>query len=192
MSEWEPYGPPEANVLQLRVSLADFEPVVWRRVLVPETIALPKLHRVIQQLMLWWNYHTHTFEIGDVQFGQPELDEDDDFNWRNERGVKVAQLVPVGGSLKYSYDFGDNWKLLIEVEAAFPVQFALKHPVCCDGQFAAPPEDVGGTGGFRQFLDALADSSDEEHENYVVWSGGNYDFSRCDLAEINARLQQNP
>ncbi len=192
MSEWDPYGPPKANVLQLRVSLTDFEPVVWRRVLVPETIALPKLHRVIQQLMLWWNYHMHTFEIGDEEFGQPELDEDDDFNWRNERGVKIAQVIPVGSALKYSYDFGDNWELLIEVEAAFAVQFALKHPVCIDGAFAAPPEDVGGTGGFRQFLDALADPSDEEHENYVEWSGGNYDFSRCDLAEINARLQQTP
>jgi hypothetical protein len=174
------------------VSLTDFEPVVWRRVLVPDTIALPKLHRVIQQLMLWWDYHMHIFEVGDVRYGQPELDEDDDFNWRNERGVKIAQIVPVGSSFKYSYDFGDNWKLLIEVEAAFPVQFALKHPVCSGGEFAAPPEDVGGVGRFRQFLDALKDPNDEEHENYVHWSGGNYDFSRCDLAEINARLQQTP
>ncbi len=115
-------------MLQLRVSLTDFEPVVWRRVLVPDTIALPKLHRVMQQVMLWWNYHMHTFEIGDVQYGQPELDEDDDFNWRNERGVKIAGLVPVGSSLEYSYDFGDNWELLIEVEAASRSSSPLSTP----------------------------------------------------------------
>ncbi len=190
MEEWEPYGPPVANVLQLRVSLKDFEPVVWRRVLVPDSIALPKLHRVIQELMLWWNYHLHVFEINGEEFGQPEFDEDGDFDWRNERGVKVAPLVRVGGSLKYSYDFGDNWRLLIEVEKAFPVRTVLKHAVCVGAEYSAPPEDVGGVGGFQQFLDALGNPEDEEHDNYVEWSGGNYDFSRVDLAEINARLQQ--
>ncbi|MEO9181406.1 MAG: plasmid pRiA4b ORF-3 family protein, partial [Acidimicrobiales bacterium] len=68
----------------------------------------------------------------------------------------------------------------------------LKHAVCVGGEHAAPPEDVGGISGFGRFLEALADPTDEERESYIEWSGGNYDFSRCDLAEINARLQQTP
>ena len=190
MSEWDPHGPTVANVLQLRVSLVEFEPLVWRRVLVPDSIALPKLHRVIQELMLWWDYHLHVFEIGDEVFGQPELDEDEDFNWRNERGVKVASRLRVGDSLEYTYDFGDNWHLRVELEAVLGVRTRLKHAVCVAGEHAAPPEDAGGVGGFREFLDALADPRNDEHENYVEWSGGNYDFESLDLAEINARLQQ--
>ncbi|OYV64446.1 MAG: hypothetical protein B7X07_06390 [Actinobacteria bacterium 21-64-8] len=190
MEDWDPFGPFIANVLQLKVTLLDFEPIVWRRVLVPDSIALPKLHRVIQQLMLWWEYHLHLFTIDGVEFGQPEMDDLDDFEWRNERGVKLVKHLEVGKSIEYCYDFGDNWNLTIELEKTWPVHFALKHAVCVDGQFAAPPEDVGGTGGFRQFLDALADENDDEHDNYVEWSGGNYDFARLDLAEINARLQQ--
>ncbi len=156
----------------------------------PDTIALPRLHRVIQQLMLWWDYHLHLFTIDDVEYGQPELDDFGDFEWRNERGVKVAPLVRVGASLNYTYDFGDNWQLLIEVEDSFAVRTALKHAVCVGGEYAAPPEDVGGLCGFQQFLDAIRDPHNDEHENYVEWSGGNYDFSRFDLAEVNARLQQ--
>ena len=71
MSERDPYGSPVVNGLQFRVSLTDFDPVVWRRVLVPDAIALPKLHRVIQQLMLWWNcpkpsisHQQHTMGVG--------------------------------------------------------------------------------------------------------------------------------
>ena len=141
-------------------------------------------------MCLWWNYHLHLFDVDGVEYGQPEFDEFGDFDWKNERGVKVTKLVALGETFGYCYDFGDNWNLTIELEKSWPVRFALKHAVCVDGEFAAPPEDVGGIGGFRQFLDAVADASDEEHENYVEWSGGNYAFSRCDLAEINARLQQ--
>ena len=179
-----------SNVVQLKVTLDNFEPVVWRRVLVPETVALPKLHRIIQELMLWWNYHLHVFEIDGVTFGQPEFDEDDDFNWKNERGVKIIKLVSVGESFNYRYDFGDNWSLAIEVEKLWPVRTALKHAVCVAGEFCAPPEDVGGIGGFREFLDAISNPHHDSHDGLVEWSGGHYDFTRFDIAEVNARLQQ--
>ena len=190
MDDWNPYGPPVANVLQLKVSLNDFEPVIWRRVLVADSIALPRLHRVLQELCLWWNYHLHLFDVDGVEYGQPEFDDGGDFDWKNERGVKVTKLVALGESFGYCYDFGDDWNLTIELEKSWPVRVALKHAVCVGGEHAAPPEDVGGISGFGRFLEALADPTDEERESYIEWSGGNYDFSRCDLAEINARLQQ--
>jgi hypothetical protein len=190
MVDREPYGEPVANVLQLRVSLDHFEPVIWRRVLVPDSIALPKLHRVLQELMLWWNYHLHTFTIKGVEYGEPEMDDFGDFNWRNVRGVKIASLLDPGESFGYNYDFGDNWELTIELEKVLPVRHALKHCVCVEGQYSAPPEDVGGIGGFQQFLETLADPTDEEHDHCVEWSGGHYDFRRFDVAEINAWLQQ--
>ena len=189
VTDWDPFGPSVANVLQLRVSLDDFEPTVWRRVLVPETISLPKVHRVIQELMLWWDYHLHLFTINGVEFGQPEFDDYGDFEWRNERGVRLTAHLKVGDSFAYCYDFGDDWNLNVEVEKSWPVRFALKHAVCVGGEHAAPPEDVGGIGGFTQFLEAIGDPTNEEHDSYMVWSGGDYDFERVDLAEINARLQ---
>jgi hypothetical protein len=187
---WDPYGPFVANVLQLKVSLDDFKPMVWRRVLVPDSISLVKLHRVIQESMLWWDYHLHLFSINGVEFGQPEMDEFGDLEWRNERGVKLTTHLGIGDSLGYSYDFGDNWHLTVTVEKSWPVRFALRHAVCLAGEHAAPPEDVGGTGGFSEFLEAIGDPTHDEHENYVEWSGGNYDFEHVDFAEINARLQR--
>ena len=46
---------------QLRIELMGIKPVIWRRVLVPGTITLGKLHQVIQEAMGWLDVHLHEF-----------------------------------------------------------------------------------------------------------------------------------
>ena len=41
------------SVFQLRIHLRDIEPVIWRRVLVPGSLTLAKLHPVIQGAFDW-------------------------------------------------------------------------------------------------------------------------------------------
>lgn len=183
-------GPPVAFALQLKVSLDEFEPSLWRQVLVPESISLAKLHRVIQGLMLWWDYHLHLFIIRGVEFGQPELDDFGDFEWRNEQGVRLTNHIGVGDSITYCYDFGDDWSLTIEAEEVLQVRCAPKYAVCVAGELSVPPEDMGGVYGFSRFLEAIADPTGEEHDGYLEWCGGDYDFDRVDLAGNNARLQR--
>ena len=52
----------------------------------------------------------------------------------------------------------------------------LKYGVCLDGGGACPPGDVGGTGGYAECLIALADPLHEEHDNYLVWVGYEFDL----------------
>ena len=40
---------------RLRITLLDVRPAIWRELLVPETITLPKLHMAIQHAMGWTN-----------------------------------------------------------------------------------------------------------------------------------------
>ena len=37
-------------VYQIKVTLLDFQPAIWRRLLVPADITLEKLHRVLQRV----------------------------------------------------------------------------------------------------------------------------------------------
>ena len=69
--------------------------------------------------------HLHLFDLHGVEYGQPEIDDGGDFDWKNERGVNIAKLLGVGESFGYCYDFGDNWNLTIEVEKSWPVRFVL-------------------------------------------------------------------
>jgi hypothetical protein len=44
--------------------LPDLKPAIWRRVFVPQSVTLAKLHQVIQIAMGWTNSHLHEFTIG--------------------------------------------------------------------------------------------------------------------------------
>jgi hypothetical protein len=96
----------------------------------------------------------------------------------------------VTADISYEYDFGDSWSHEVVVEDIGWTPHVLKHGVCLDGGGACPPEDVGGTGGYEEFLEALADPLHEEHDNYLVWVGYKFDSSEFNVAAANAALQR--
>lgn len=58
-----------------------------------------------------------------------------------------------------------------------------------DGANASPPEECGGTGGYADLLEALANPAHEEHEQYRRWAGEDFNPEAFDLAATNAALQ---
>ncbi len=62
-----------AAILQLHIELRGTKPKVWRRVLVPDTITLLRLHLVIQAAFGWGHSHMHEFIAGDGErYGTPD------------------------------------------------------------------------------------------------------------------------
>jgi hypothetical protein len=55
--------PTSKNIYQIKVTLRDSKPPIWRRILVPEDITLFTLHEILQRVMDWGNYHLHA--LGD-------------------------------------------------------------------------------------------------------------------------------
>jgi hypothetical protein len=47
---------------------------------------------------------------------------------------------------------------------------------------------VGGSPGYAQFLESLADASHSEHKTYVDWVGGVWDVKGFDLNRVNREL----
>lgn len=52
----------------------------------------------------------------------------------------------------------------------------------------ATPEDVGGTWGFRAFLESLEDAAHPEHEEQAEWVGYAFDPEAFDLEAVNRAL----
>jgi len=52
-----------------------------------------------------------------------------------------------------------------------------------------PPEDVGGSPGYEDYLEALADPEHKEHENVLRWRGP-FDPEAFPLAAVNQQLQK--
>jgi len=61
-------------VYQIRITLKDTKPAVWRRVTVPSDITLGQLHEVIQIVMGWTESHLHQFVLRDKSL-KPTKDE---------------------------------------------------------------------------------------------------------------------
>jgi pRiA4b ORF-3-like protein len=170
---------------QLRVALKGSQPAIWRRFQVRKETTLLKLHKVLQVVMGWENYHLHEFRIGDLSFGEPFPDSD----FIDERPIKLTQIAPSGPlTFEYIYDFGDGWRHEVTVEKGVDKKAGVYYPICIEGARACPPEDVGGIGGYEPFLKAIANRRHPEHKRYLEWIGGYFDSEAFDLETVNRKL----
>jgi hypothetical protein len=175
-------------IYQIKITLQDIQPPIWRRVLVSGAMTPADLHHVIQVVFGWWNYHLHEFIVGDVHYGMADLD-DDFMQTSDENQVQLHQIIPGAGFVfHYAYDFGDDWQHEVLVEELLPPDPAQQLPLCLGGERSRPPEDVGGIWGFADFLEAMADPENPEHDEYVEWIGGQFDPEAFDLDAVNADL----
>ncbi len=174
------------QILQIRISLMDIEPSIWRRVLVPGDMTLARLHDVIQVAMGWYDYHLHEFQVGDRCYGVPDLDFlDPDFKIYRDSSLKLEAIVRRGiGRFTYTYDFGDNWKHEVVIEQLLPGAANIVYPAFVGGERRCPPEDAGGFPGYFRFLEAVMDPAHEEHKRMLEGVGGSYAPEEFDVDRI--------
>ncbi len=184
-----PTSAPPTAIYQLKITLRDSHPPLWRRVLVRDDTTLAKLNFIIQIAMGWSNSHLHDFTILGERYSEPSPEDGEPV--KDERRYKLNQFV-TGAKFKfaYQYDFGDSWDHAVVVEKILPPDPGVRYPVCVAGKHACPPEDVGGVWGYAGFLEALADPNHAEHENYWEWIGGEFDPEAFDLEGVNTLLKQ--
>lgn len=159
-------------VYQLRITLQEIRPPIWRLIQVPDTLRLSCLHNALQTVIGWTDSHLHRFEKDGEQWGVPEHDGDDGVEIIDESRTTIgAVLTTPGDSMLYVYDFGDNWRHNVTLEKILPAAGAVR-PVCLAGERHCPPEDVGGVPGYAEFLEVIFEPGHEEYEHYVRWAGG--------------------
>jgi hypothetical protein len=179
----------DAPIYQIKVTLEDSKPPIWRRLLVRSDVTLAELHDIIQAAFGWWDYHLHQFIVGETYFGVPDPDYEDYLEMNDEQDVTLRQVAPrEGHKFRYEYDFGDSWLHQMLVEKILPPEPGQDYPVCIQGRRARPPEDVGGMWGYYHFLQAIQDPDHEEHDEYLEWVGGAFDPEAFNLVEVNQAL----
>ena len=185
------YSPKTAPIYQLKITLDGITPLIWRRFLVSSNIPLNRLHDTIQIIMGWMDYHLHMFEIDGQIYGDPQDDEYGDMGTLDETNYRIRKVVEREGMrFQYEYDFGDGWRHTLLLEKILPPDPTMHLPVCLQGRGACPPEDVGGVGGYANFVEALRDPEHEEHEEYLTWIGGKFAPNAFDLDLVNQRLRK--
>lgn len=157
-----------APVYQVKVGLRDTKPPIWRRLEVPADISLARLHTVIQVAFGWDNSHMHVFETPYGSFGVTDAE----LGHRAEAPVTLEQVAPARNSrLRYTYDFGDDWKHDVVVEKVLDRGETAVPLRCTGGRRAAPPDDCGGVWGYAELMEILSDPDHPEHEDRLEWLG---------------------
>ena len=175
--------PKVAPIYQLRVSLVEIEPEIWRRVLVPADIKLPKLHLVLQAAMGWRNSHLHVFRDGKNTYSPMPED-----MFLAQKSVKLSALLMVPGQvLEYEYDMGDAWLHVVEIEQILERDIGKICPFCIDGANDCPPEDCGGEPGYEHLLEVISNAKHPEYRDLKRWMDA-YGPEPFDLKAVNRHL----
>jgi hypothetical protein len=179
-------------VYHIRVSLLDIKPLIWRHVELSSQTTLKQFHRILQIVMGWENYHLHEFLVGTKRYGIPDPDYDDPGDVIVESKIVLSEVLPLAGAeISYVYDFGDNWRHLIELEEIVPAQPDGDYPRVIDGARNFPPEDSGGITGYANLLEIFIDPTHQEYEGMRGWAGEKFNAEAFSLKKINRRLRRN-
>lgn len=176
-------------VYQIKVTLKGSKPSIWRSFQVTGDTNLYELHRVIQVVMGWDDYHLHEFIVDGLHYGEP--DPEYFFEMNDETGFTLSQVVRAEKSrFTYEYDFGDGWGHALLVEKILPPETGVRYPICLKGKRACPPEDCGGIWGYESLLEIIRDPEDSEHEEMLEWLGEGFDPEEFELDAVNQGLER--
>lgn len=151
---------------QLKITIKNSHPPIWRRIIVPDRITFFDLDDIIEKAFGWTHGHMFAFDFkypaaefvgSPIRDGQDTADECID-EWMDE-----------GSSFTYTYDFGDNWEHVIKVEKIVPYEKRYPQVV----KFKGPNmiEDCGGIWGFYDNEDeAVPFDMERVNADYQKWN----------------------
>ena len=181
----------DSRTCMLKVTLDEIEPPIWRRLEVPASVTLARLHDLLQAAVGWTNSHLHVFAIGDQRIAVPyDLEQLMDGQiTRSARMVTLGDVVEHGfRRFTYEYDFGDSWLHTVEIEEVRDERDGDGWERCLDGARSCPPEDCGGPDGYARLLEILFDPRHAEFDEVRQWVGDGFEPERFDLRAVNAAL----
>ena len=178
------------RIARLKITLDDVKPQVLRRIEVPLTIRLDRLHEVLQAALGWTNSHLYELRAQDVGWGIPDPGfGDGPLDARKARLIDVLEDLGTK-TLHYLYDFGDGWEHTIKIERIDEAVPATLYPQLLEAVGRCPPEDVGGPWGYEEFLAAHTNPKHERYAELAEWmEPGTFDPNDTDLDALKRDVQ---
>lgn len=195
--------------LKIRLMLEHYD--IWRRILIPARCTFQELHMAIQFTFGWFGYHLYEFSVMDENYKaeegtslyaypkkirivdgeDPEVEqflERDRYEVKYDTKTSLREIFQETDRCIYTYDFGDNWEHEIILEKV-ERDSHNRIPYLLEQKGERPPEDVGGEGGFEEYMRIVSDPENPEYEFMVQWSENTRADQRT-IEEINRQLNR--
>ena len=158
----------------------------WREIEIPSDITFENLHRIIQKLFGFSDYHMWEFRI-------PKQDSEEFDLYDIIRTVEiddagdilVSEVFDEYDVALYEYDFGDGWEFIIHKTE--DTDYDKKTAILTDyaGKYN-PIEDIGGIMVFEEIMEAL---NDDEELGYVLEEYG-FDKTYLKSADFEKKFKK--
>ncbi|MBK1854185.1 plasmid pRiA4b ORF-3 family protein [Verrucomicrobiaceae bacterium 5K15] len=152
----------------IKIFLYEVEPLIWRRFTVPATATFAEFNEIIQKVMGWSGGQDHQFRHGKgrhlgsvISNTQEQVGPQDDFT--DEKEVVLKDFVGrrrLSLRLMYRYDFFDEWTHEVVIEE----KSEADAPKVLEGERACPPEDCGGSFGYKECMGGFAEWMDDDFD----------------------------
>lgn len=182
----------------VNVLFQGLQPIVSRRVILPANATFNRLHETIQHVTNFQSrlepYHCFAFKVDELFITNNEeiLSEYKGklFGGNTVRAanrIKVDSYLEQHRKLVYTYDFGDDWRLDIELQEIVE-DYYFGFPTLLAAEGTAPPEDVGGAHGYMDFLEIYHNPEHPEHQYKKNWAVSAR-YIPTNIEEINESLK---
>jgi len=148
-----------------------------RRIIVPADLDFTRLHKVLQSVFNWEDCHLYDFSVFTDNEDQPAVrlvPSEDDLEYDEDAVLTkehvLSDFLPGYKSMRYTYDMGDNWEHEIQLVRVID-EYDKESPNLLEASGQAPPEDVGGVGGFVNFRKIMLNRVHPEYEEAKEWAG---------------------
>lgn len=140
------------SILQLKLTLTDSVPEVWRRVQVPSDFTLGDFHYVILYAFCWFDDRPHEFVLSSKASGTRATGKPCD-----EDSVLLSEVLRgPDAQMRYRCESGDRWEVDVFVEAQHAPVRGHRYPYCSSGKHDGPPDGVGGISSYNEVVEAFA------------------------------------
>lgn len=130
----------------------------WRKFIIPSGTTFRKLQDILLIAFDWDEDHCSGFDMGPRR--DREWLEDDELD-----DTIVDEYFEKYKSIRFIYDYGDNWEHTIKTYKPRYKEEKLTIPICTEAKFIAPEEDCG-------------------------WNVEIPDIEEVDIEEINSRIER--
>lgn len=152
---------------QLKITIKNSHPPIWRRIIVPAHISFYDLDDIIEKAFGWTHDHMFAFDFRDMEIdfvGSPMRNGDDTAD------ECIDEWIEEGESFLYTYDFGDDWQHTVKVEKI--IEYDKRYPQVTKSKGPNMIEDCGGIWGFYDHMDEAEEfdmeAVNEEFRNWYL------------------------
>ena len=182
------------KAFQLKITIKNSKPPIWRRVIVPTGITFSQLSMILNKVMGWSGYHLFEFEF---YYQDLHIVEDADefdigygpWDYMEASTTYIREYLEENDWFTYVYDLGDDWQHRVTIEKIIE-DYEYEYPQVIKYKGDSPIEDCGGIYGYYNCLQIISDKTHPEYEERLEWMESQGYPCEYDIDEVNSDLKK--